>query len=96
MNAPSELPHPAQVAVTVSKRLFKRAVKRNLIKRRIREAYRKNKSSLYQFLEDNNTSIIFIIIYKSDTVADYSAIGKSVQDMLKKLSAAVKVQSDNC
>ena len=37
---------PASILISVSKRRFKRAVKRNRVKRQIREAYRKNKSLL--------------------------------------------------
>ena len=33
---------PASILISVSKRRFKRAVKRNRVKRQIREAYRKN------------------------------------------------------
>ena len=39
------IPVPAQVTFSVSKRGFKLAVTRNLIKRRMREAYRKNKKN---------------------------------------------------
>ena len=38
-----ELEAPVSILVSVSKRRFKRAVKRNRVKRQIREAYRKNK-----------------------------------------------------
>ena len=37
----------AQMLVSVPKRCFKRAVKRNRVKRQVREAYRKNKHILY-------------------------------------------------
>lgn len=39
-------PAPVEVLFSVSKRRFKRAVKRNRVKRQLREAYRRNKSLL--------------------------------------------------
>lgn len=41
---------PEQVLISVSKRFFKRANKRNRVKRQIREAFRKNKGILYDQL----------------------------------------------
>jgi ribonuclease P protein component len=79
--SPCEIPSPAQVAFSVSKKGFKLAVKRNLIKRRIKEAYRKNKHSLYTFLSSENMKIIFILIFKGKTIPDYASIEKSVQEM---------------
>lgn len=38
---------PVQAAITVPKRLIKKAVHRNRIKRQMREAYRKNKHHIY-------------------------------------------------
>ena len=46
-----ELEAPVSILVSVSKRRFKRAVKRNRVKRQIREAYRKNKSLLVDELQ---------------------------------------------
>ena len=79
------LPSPAQVAVSVPKKLFKLAVTRNLIKRRIREAYRKKKHLLYKLLESENTQVTFIIIYRYSTVADYDIVEKSVGEVIEKL-----------
>ncbi len=76
---------PAQVAFSVSKRGFRLAVTRNLIKRRMREAYRKNKSSLYNHLLSQNIQIVFIVIIKGNTVPDYDTVEKGIKDVINKL-----------
>jgi ribonuclease P protein component len=78
---------PAQVAFSVSKRGFRLAVTRNLIKRRMREAYRKNKSPLYSYLLTQNIQIVFIVIIKGNSVPDYLTIEKSMRDIINKLIA---------
>jgi ribonuclease P protein component len=79
------LTSPAQVTFSVSKRGFRLAVTRNLIKRRLREAYRKNKSILYDHLLAENIQIAFVVIIKGNSVPDYLKIEKSVKEMINKL-----------
>jgi ribonuclease P protein component len=83
--SPSEIPFPAQVAFSVSKKNFKHAVKRNLIKRRIKEAYRKNKRILYDFLDSRKLKIIFMIIFKNKELPEYNILEKSVRQIIDTL-----------
>lgn len=76
---------PAQVAFSVSKRGFRLSVIRNLIKRRMREAYRKNKKTLYDHLISQNIQIAFIVIIKGNSVPDYETIEKVMKEMINKL-----------
>ena len=76
---------PAQVAFSVSKRGFRMAVTRNLIKRRLREAYRKNKKTLYDHLIIKNIQIVFVVIVKGNTVPDYVAIEQAMKETINKL-----------
>jgi len=60
---------PAKVLISVSKKNFKSAVKRNKIKRHIRESYRKNKSIIWdKYDETTNEQLLIGFIY----------IGKSI------------------
>jgi ribonuclease P protein component len=83
--SPVPLPGPAQVVFSVSKRGFRRAVVRNLIKRRLREAYRRNKKILYDHLTRVNIQIAFVVILKGNSVPDYLTIEDSIKEMIKKL-----------
>ena len=83
--SPVALPVPAQVAFSVSKRGFRLAVTRNLIKRRMREVYRRNKKILYDQLSSENIQIVFVIILKGNRVPDYLTIEKSMIDVLNTL-----------
>lgn len=80
---------PSQVGITVPKRNFKKAVHRNLLKRRIREAFRKQKEILYAPLNEKGITIIFMIQYTGKEISDYNAIEEAVAAGLQKLTAAV-------
>jgi len=83
--SPLELPETAQVAFSVSKRGFKLAVTRNLIKRRMREAYRKNKNTLYEHLDRENIHLVFIVILRGNSVPDYLTVEKHIKNVIDKL-----------
>jgi ribonuclease P protein component len=81
----ADLPFPAQVAFSVSKRGFKLAVTRNLIKRRLREAWRRNKNTLYEHLAAENNKIVLVVILRGNKVPDYITIEKSIKEVIGKL-----------
>jgi len=89
VHLPELLPssYPVQVLVAVPKRKFKRAADRNLLKRRVREAYRLHKDlSLYAFLSKKNQQIMLSFNYIGNEIADYSVIEKKLLLVLKQLN----------
>lgn len=82
---PVDLKFPAQAMFVVPKRLFKKAHERNLLKRRMREVYRLNKSSLYASLNERNEKVILAIIYTSKKEEDFSVLEKSILKLIQKI-----------
>src|SRR6188472_1874814 len=62
---------PAQIAFAVPKRLFKKAVDRNRIKRLMRESYRKNKSQLYSLISDRGVNVALLLVFTGKEMVDY-------------------------
>lgn len=84
-----ELDSQASILVSVSKRRFKRAVKRNRVKRQIREAYRLNKQPLLDTLSTTHCRLAIAFIYLADELIDSSVIESKMKIALARISEKV-------
>ncbi len=73
------------MAVSVPKRLFKRAVDRNLLKRRIRESYRMQKPELFEFLSDAGIHTRLVVQYRGRDIGSHKVIEKKLLEALEKM-----------
>ncbi len=80
-----ELDVQASLLVSVSKRRFKRAVKRNRVKRQIREAYRLNKQPLLEALAEKDLRLALAFIYLSDELVDSTVIAEKMKIALVRI-----------
>lgn len=96
LKSADDSPFPARVAFSVSKKGFRNAVIRNLLKRRMREAYRKNKQAFYEFLLSEKMQVVFIIIFRGDSVYDYQTVEKYMKEMLEKFCTVIREQTGKC
>ena len=70
-----------RVLISVPKKLFKRAVKRNLLKRRIRESWRRLKSNL-----DTGSGTDILFMYSTKEILSYQEIYDCIFGIVTRLS----------
>ncbi|MCD8285322.1 MAG: ribonuclease P protein component [Prevotellaceae bacterium] len=75
---------PVEVLISVPKRLLKRAVDRNRVKRLVREAYRLNKGLLLPSLGDRRIALAFLWI--SNQMADFQRVETKVKNLLQRIA----------
>ena len=87
-------PVTVRVLVSVSKKRFHHAFKRNRVKRLVREAWRKNKAPLYEICRRDNISVDVALVYTATVIHSYDEIldktRKAVQEIIRKHEAHCK------
>ncbi len=79
------------IMVSVSKKKFKRAVRRNRVKRLIREAYRLNKAELLQLSRERNKRLDIAFLYLKNELPAYAEIEKAIKKAIGILSGELRV-----
>ena len=79
---------PCSIFVSVPKRLFKRAVRRTRIRRRIREIYRLNKTILTEplFEQGRHLDLAFLVIGREEP--SYEELERVLLPLFRKLGAS--------
>ena len=83
-------PATHRIMVSVPKKNFKRAVMRNLLKRRTREAYRLNKQ-LLSLQTGRRVSIMFVYVAKTEL--PYAAMERAVCNILYRIKEAINEEN---
>lgn len=84
-------PVTVRLLVSVSKKRFHHAFKRNRVKRLIRESWRRNKAPLYEICEKDNISLDVALVYTATVIHSYEEMfertRKAINELIKKYVA---------
>ncbi len=78
---------PVRFGISVSKKISKKAVERNKIKRQVREAYRTTKQALSEQLINNEKQIDFFLVYNGEIHTHTDILREKIILILNRLNA---------
>jgi ribonuclease P protein component len=90
MTEPGSRHEKPKLLISVPKRLFAKASDRNLIRRRIREAYRKNISESFSGTAEHFGGLNLALTYTSKEILSYSAIQDKIILLLLRLREEIE------
>ena len=85
MRPAQDLPSHLQVLMSVPKYNFRKAVDRNLIRRRMKEAFRLNKHLVIDNLSIAGHQIVFCITYTAKEIVTFDLIQAKIIILLQRL-----------
>lgn len=92
---PTESGAPAQILISIPKKKIRSAVGRVLMRRRIRECFRLNRSLLYPTLKTSGQQVQMAIIYLSDELKSYQTLENRVKLILQSIADITISQKDD-
>jgi ribonuclease P protein component len=75
--------------IVVPKKKIRLAIQRNIISRRMKEAYRLYKIELENMLKDKKLQLSIAIIYQKDKILSYKTVEEEIKLILERLSKEI-------
>ncbi len=80
---------PIKSIIVVPKKKIRLATKRNIIRRRMKEAYRLNRIELENTLKANKLQLNIAIIYQREQILSYKVVDDEIKLMLERLTKEI-------